>query len=125
LISYPGVIAGEVQMETSSDLLAAGVLFRKGGCAAVVATRMAGRVSLSPIAGTVGRHEALVVTDPGGSVTVGTTFDILEEMSTWNEFHGGDLGLQWWTHAHGWTVEVLTKIAVAALPERWTSAATR
>jgi hypothetical protein len=46
---------------------------------------------------------------------VGTTFDILEDVSTWNEFHGGDLGVQWWTHARGWTLEVVTKIAIGGV----------
>ena len=26
-----------------------------------------------------------------------------------------DLGLQWWTHLHGWTVEVVTKVAIGGM----------
>ena len=116
LISYPGVIAGDVQLETSSDLLAAGVLFRQGWlCGSRGRLEWLAGYRYLQLQEQLAAHEALVVTDPGGSVTVGTTFDILEEMSTWNEFHGGDLGLQWWTHAHGWTVEVVTKIAVGGI----------
>jgi hypothetical protein len=116
LISYPGVVVGAVQMETSSDLLGAGVLFRHGWlCGSRGRLEWLAGYRYLQLQERLAAYEALVVTDPGGSVTVGTTFDILEEMSTWNEFHGGDLGVQWWTEAHGWTLEVATKIALGGI----------
>ena len=116
LISYPNVVAGGIEIETSSDLRAAGVLFRQGWLSG-------DRGRLEWLAGyrylqlqeQLAIHEALVVTDPGGSVPLGTTFDVLENVNTWNEFHGGDLGLQWWTHACGWTLEVVTKVALGGI----------
>jgi len=116
LVSYPGVVAGGIEVETSSDLSSAGVMFRQGWLAG-------SRGRLEWLAGyrylqlqeELGVHETLVITDPGGDVPVGTTFDLLDEMSTWNEFHGGDLGVQWWTHARGWTFEFVTKLAIGGI----------
>jgi len=46
---------------------------------------------------------------------VGTAFDIFDEFRTWNEFHGADVGLQLWTHAHGWTIELSGKLGLGAM----------
>jgi hypothetical protein len=114
LMSYPGVAAGGIQIETSSDLLAAGVLFRqewlRGSRGRVEWLAGYRYFQLQEL---LAAQEAWVVTGPGDGV--GTTFDILEDVSTWNEFHGGDLGVQWWTHARGWTLEVVTKIAIGGV----------
>ena len=37
----------------------------------------------------------------------------------------GDLGLQWWTQTCGWTLEVVTKVALGGIARRWTSTAIR
>jgi hypothetical protein len=60
-------------------------------------------------------HSAIVVTEANSPVPVGTRFDLSDRFETWNEFHGGDIGLQWWTLAGGWTLEVVTKVAVGGL----------
>ena len=59
--------------------------------------------------------EFLVSTDPEGEEEVGTAFDLFDDFRTWNEFHGADLGLQLWTRVHGWTLEVLGKVALGAV----------
>lgn len=116
LISFPSVVVGGVLMETSSDLRSAGVLFRREW-------RSGSRGRLEWVAGyryfqlqeRWGAQEQLLATDPGGSVALGTTFDILEGVSTWNEFHGGDLGLKWWLPTRSCTFEVVTKMAVGGI----------
>jgi hypothetical protein len=116
LISFPNVIVGGVLMETSSDLRSAGVLFRREW-------RSGSRGRLEWVAGyryfqlqeRWGAQETLLVTDPGGDVAMGTTFDMLEGISTWNEFHGGDLGLQWWLRTGGCTFEIVTKMAIGGI----------
>jgi hypothetical protein len=116
LISFPDVAAGGISLETSSDFRSAGVLFRQawlrgeGGRIEWLAGYRYVELQEELLA-----HEIVVSTDPGGVVPRGTTFDIFEDVSTWNEFHGGDVGLQWWTHVRGWTVEATTKIALGGL----------
>ena len=68
LISFPDVVAGGIQIETSSDFLAAGALFRHGWL-------RGDRGRLEWLAGyrylqlqeQLSAHEALSCTDPGGS----------------------------------------------------------
>ncbi|MHB0959984.1 MAG: BBP7 family outer membrane beta-barrel protein [Pirellulaceae bacterium] len=113
LISFPNVATGGIWLETSSDFRAAGVVVRQGWLRGE-------RGRLEWLAGyrylqlqeELLAYESLVSTDPGGVIPLGTTFDIFEDVSTWNEFHGGDIGLQWWTHLRGWTVETTAKVAI-------------
>ena len=110
------MILGDILIETSSDFLSAGALFRKGFF-------RGDRARVDWLAGYryAQLQEQLFVsenrtsTDPAGPVAVGTTLDVLDQFGTWNEFHGADLGLQLWTRAGGWTIEVLGKIAIGSL----------
>ncbi len=116
LIALPYVVAGGIAIETSSDLRAAGVMFRREWL-------RGSRGSLAWLTGyrylelqeRWDAREQILVTEPGGAVAMGTTFDILEGVSTWNEFHGGDLGVQWRRETGRWTWEVVARIALGGV----------
>ncbi len=115
LVGFPDVVLGEISIQSASDLLSAGAWYRK-------AWRCTDAARIDWVAGyryalfreQLLIEESLVSTDPVGPVAVGTTFDLYDDFRTWSEFHGADLGLQLWTHTHGWTVEVLGKIALGS-----------
>ncbi len=116
LISFPNVVWGDILIETSSDLLTANAAFRQAlichdnGRVDWLAGYRYIRLQEDLFIG-----ESLLSVNPGGSAAVGTEIDLFDEFRTWNEFHGGDLGLQLWTGGHGWTVEVLGKLAVGTV----------
>ncbi len=116
LVALPQVVLGDILIETSSDFVSAGVLFRKGWLRGEHARIdwLAG-YRYAQLQEELYVSENLISTDLAGPVAAGTTFDLLDRFATWNEFHGADLGLQLWTHAHGWTVEVLGKIAIGSV----------
>ncbi len=116
LIAYPSVAIGDILIETSSNLLSAGAVFRQAWVRNDDARIdwLAG-YRYARLKEDLYVNETLISTDLASPIAFGTSFDVLDEFRTWNEFHGGDLGLQLWTHMHGWTVEVQGKIAVGAI----------
>jgi len=116
LISFPGVVVGGIALETTSDLRSAGALVRQGWlCGPRGRIEWLAGYRYLQLQERWSAHEQLVVTEAGGDVALGTSFDILEGLSTWNEFHGGDLGLQWWTQVGGCTLEVVSKLAIGGM----------
>ncbi len=116
LVAFPDVVLGDILIETSSDLLSAGAVMRQAWLRHEDARIdwLAG-YRYARLREELYARENLVSSDPIGPIAIGTTLEVLDEFRTRNEFHGGDLGLQLWTHTHGWTVEVLGKIAVGAV----------
>ncbi len=113
LVAFPGVVEGDVQVATSSEMHSLALLLRRN-----VWQECGNRLDV------VGGYryfryregltiqERLNVTDPGGAVAVGTTFDIRDSFSTENDFHGGELGLSTVFQRDCWSLDVLTKIAI-------------
>ncbi len=116
LIAFPDLVVGDILIETSSDLLSTGAVVRQAWLRHEDARLdwLAG-YRYARLREELYASEHLISTELGGPIAFGTTFDVLDEFRTRNEFHGGDLGLQLWTHMHGWTVEVLGKVAVGAV----------
>ena len=116
LIAFPDVAMGDILIETSSDVRAAGAMYRHAWLSGE-------RARIDWLFGyrymelqeQLSVHENLISIDPGGVVAAGTGFDLFEQVGTWNEFHGGDLGLQLWTEMHGWTVELKSKLALGGI----------
>ncbi|MFO7903571.1 MAG: BBP7 family outer membrane beta-barrel protein [Pirellulaceae bacterium] len=111
LIAYPNVAQGAISVETTSDFLSTGALYRG-------AWRTWGETRLDWLAGYryAQLQEQLLVRDQLVLIeTGGTRIERFDDFRTWNEFHGADMGLQLWTHANGWTVEVLAKVALGAV----------
>ena len=115
-MSYPGVAEGGIWVETDSHFRSAGVLFRQGWLFGD-----SGRLEWLAGYRYLQLQEDLFVdelatsTDPGGFVPAGTVFEIHDEFRVNNEFHGGDIGLQWWSCLHGWNLEVTSKVALGGL----------
>ncbi len=113
LVAFPNVVWGDISVQTSSDFLSAGALYHKGWrCYDNARIDWLAGYRYAQLRDELLIEERLVSVDPGGAVAVGTTFDLFDDFRTWNEFHGADLGLQLWTHMHGWTIEVIGKVAL-------------
>jgi hypothetical protein len=109
LIPRPDMVSGGIAIETSSDFMSTGVLFRQGWFRGD-----RGRVEWLAGYRYLQLQEELAINEVQVAEDL-TVVDIFDAVSTWNEFHGADLGLQWWTHLHGWTVEVVTKVAIGGI----------
>ncbi len=113
LVAFPNVVEGDIQVATSSEMHSLSVLLRRN-----VWQECRNRIDL--VGGYryfryregLSIHEHLNVTEPGGGVAVGTTFDILDVFSTENDFHGGELGLSTVFDRGNWSLDVLTKVAL-------------
>jgi hypothetical protein len=115
LIGFPNVVVGEILIESSSDFLSTGAWFRQGWrCWDEARIDWVAGYRYAQLRERLLIEESLISIDPGGPVAIGTAFDLFDDFRTWNEFHGADLGLQFWTRAYGWTVEVLGKVAFGA-----------
>lgn len=116
LVGFPNVVWGDLSIQTSSDFLSAGALFRKAWlCGDNARVDWMTGYRYAQLRERLLVEEFLVARDPLGPNPVDTTFDLFDDFRTWNEFHGADMGLQLWTHAHGWTIEVTGKLALGAL----------
>ncbi len=116
LVAFPGIVAGQIRTETSSDLINTGLLMRrmwrrgpKGRIDWLVGYRYM-RLQEELLIG-----EQLEARDPAGNVPIGTLIDVGDRFATWNEFHGVDLGLQYWTRRGPWTAELTTKLAIGGV----------
>lgn len=116
LVSHPDVTAGALVFETASDFQAAGAAVRRSWLRGAYGRIewLAGYRYLRLREALAGRS-ASMITELNGPVLPGTLQEISDRFETWNEFHGGDLGLEWWTETHGWTVELVTKVALGEL----------
>ena len=54
------------------------------------------------------------VTDPGGILPVGTTFDLTDRFSTENEFHGGEIGFKGRMANGAWSLDGLLKASLGS-----------
>ncbi len=116
LVAYPAVAEGLIDIETSSDLLSTGLVFRRGWM-----DDQRGR--LDWLAGyrylrlkeELFARENYLVTEPAGMFAPGTNVDVADLFNTWNEFHGVDLGVKYWIDRGPWTLEFTGKLAVGAL----------
>jgi hypothetical protein len=113
LISFPSVLDGGIDVETSSDLLAtdaylrAAILWGSGYNLDLV-----GGYSFMRFDDDLYINSSAASTDPGGVVPIGTIFDITDSFDARNEFHGGHLGLIGEIRRGRWTVRSLLKCSV-------------
>lgn len=111
LIAFPNVAHGTISIETTSDFLSAGALIRRSW-------RTIGQTHIDWFAGYrfAQFQERLLIEETLVSLEEdGTTFGLFDDFRTWNEFHGADMGLQLWTQRHGWTIEMVAKVALGAV----------
>lgn len=127
LICYPGVVFGCVNVNSFTDFQSGGIRYLRnivardwcipGNCGA---PGIQGGYRLYGLAGYrylrldegLSISEALVSTNSGGVIPLGTTFDVTDDFQTDSEFHGVDLGLSAQWRRGRWTLDVLGKAAL-------------
>src|SRR5262245_36117689 len=106
LVAFPGFATGQVSVSETSNLLGAGIAFRKRLCEAC---------ALGPVSGIVG-YRYLRLKDELGistfSTAPGSTFAVSDEFDTRNQFHGLDLGVAGQVTHGPWRFDWLAKVAV-------------
>ncbi|MHB8863169.1 MAG: BBP7 family outer membrane beta-barrel protein [Pirellulaceae bacterium] len=113
LISSPGLLAGSVNTNTSSDVLAAEAYLRSG----ILAGRgynvdLVGGYHFLRFDNDLSVFSSSTVIDPGGAAPIGTLINVLDEFDARNEFHGGTLGLVAEARHGCWTLSGLAKFSV-------------
>lgn len=111
LVAFPNEVQGSISIETTSDFLSTGALFRQawGSWGATRVDWLAG-YRYAQFEEDLSIHEQYLTLEAEPTVV-----ERSDRFRTWNEFHGADIGLQVWTRAGGWTVEILTKLALGAV----------
>ncbi len=101
LISYPGLLAGEVSVGVSNDLWgAAATLQRNLICCDLGGTKSGYRLDFLlgyrylQLSDDVRIHERLTTTSPQGPLLVGTVFDVTDAYRSRSYFNGLELGLR-------------------------------
>jgi hypothetical protein len=113
LVAFPDVVDGSVQVATSSEVHSLAALLRHNalrGCDGRIDILAGYRFLRFREGLTV--DENLISTEQGGAVAIGTTFDLWDSFSTGNEFHGGELGLDFQLERCRWTWNAMAKLAV-------------
>ncbi len=118
LAAYPGLITGNMTIETDSSVISAEAYLRT--------SMFHGRgYNLDLIGGYhfIRFDDRLLIVgnsvsvDPGGSNPVGTTIDITDSFDAHNEFHGGNLGIVGEIRHGRWTLNGLAKLSVGNMRE--------
>jgi hypothetical protein len=113
LVAFPGVVEGDIQVSTSSEMHSLALLLRRNlwqECNNRI--DVVGGYRYFRYREGLAIHERLNVTDTGGAVAVGTIFDLVDRFATENDFHGGELGLSAVMDRGCWSLDVLTKLAL-------------
>jgi len=108
LVAFPGFATGQVSVSETSNLLGAGIAFRKRLCEAC---------ALGPVAGIIGYRylrlkDQLGISLVSNSAALASTATVSDEFETRNEFHGLDLGVTGHMTNGPWRFDWLAKVAV-------------
>ncbi len=121
LVAYPGIVGGDVQTQTASELHSLALLLRHNldqNCGRRI--DLVGGYRYLRFRESLNISENLVSLDTGGVVPVGTTFDVQDLFDTENDFHGGEVGLSTvWTRGC-WDFDVLAKLALGNMHQQVT-----
>lgn len=113
LVAFPSVLAGRIDVDTSSELHSTGVLYRRQldqSCGRRI-DFLAGYRYLRLREG-LQIAESLTSTDTGGAVPLGTQIALSDAFVTENDFHGGEVGISAKWYRGVWTAEALGKLAI-------------
>jgi hypothetical protein len=113
-VAFPNVLAGQVSVNTSTELLGADVYLRRNLFTTAGGGQLDGLVGYRflQMRETLGVAEALVSLEQSPlAPPVGTTFDILDQFRTSNYFHGGDIGLQYQVAFDRISIDVMARVA--------------
>jgi hypothetical protein len=112
LIAFPGVVQGQIDIQTSSEMHSAGILLRRGWW-------RDGSTSIDLVGGYryfryregLSINENLLLLDTPGFPN-DTTLDVRDTFTAENDFHGGEIGINS-TYCHrGFVIDLLAKVAV-------------
>ncbi len=120
---FGDILDGRVDVDTYSDIYSAAVhlhqLLALGvshGCGYRI--DVFGGYRLFRLDESLRVTEALLVTEVGGAVLQGTTFDIFDEFDTSNEFHGGEIGFNSRLFFGRWSAGLLAKAALGGVHQK-------
>jgi hypothetical protein len=110
LIASPDVTSGQLSATNESQLLGAGIAFRKELCA---------DCAMGPVSGIVGYRylrlrDDLAISSLQNTVTFPATIGVTDQFETHNDFHGLDLGVTGQIASGLWMFEWLAKVALGA-----------
>lgn len=123
LVAYPGQLSGRVDVISTSAGYAGEALLRQeltssdAGWLDVLIGYRYFRWQES-----LGIREDLVSTNPGGLIPLGSRFQVFDDFSTENDFHGGEIGVNTAFYRGIFSVELLAKVALGALRRQTTVA---
>jgi hypothetical protein len=112
LVSFPGLLAGNVGVRQTSQLWGTDLNFRANlwnGCRWRVDGLLGARL--------FGLDENLTVTENLTALSNGQTFTVVDSFSTHNFFAGGQLGLDVGWHVGCWSIDLLGKVALGNMHE--------
>jgi hypothetical protein len=118
LVAFPNVVEGSVWSETDGEMHSVALLLRHNlsndSCRRF---DLVGGYRYLRFRESLAVGEFLTSTDPSGVVPVGTTFDILDEFTAENDFHGGEIGIDTLLRRGCWDFDILTKVAFGNMHE--------
>lgn len=115
LISFPAVSRGDVTVSASTELHAVGLLLRHNAAANAWGGDGAGFSRIDLLAGYrfLNHRDRLQIVENVVSLDIANPgeFNLVDRFGTKNEFHGGDVGLQWETGTQRWSANLLVRSA--------------
>ncbi len=120
LIAFPGLVAGQITTAATTKVFGTEVNLRRAlsGNGPVRLDGMIGYRFMRFDEG-LGIQTVSSSTATGGSVPVGTTFNIRDNFGTQNMFNGLNLGLRWMYDRGGrWSFDAAPKVAVGAMQQQ-------
>lgn len=116
LVASPGVVEGQIRIDTSSDVNSAGLLLRRNwlrGCQGQVA--LLGGYRYFRLRESLSIDEHRLLTDP---FAAGATIQVQDNFAVQNDFHGGEIGLAAEVQRGRWSLDALTKLGLGGVRQR-------
>lgn len=116
VVAFPGSLAGQIAIDTSSEFHSGGALWHRtlfhNPCP-TFGSRLDFLLGYRYLRfrESLRIQDERVSTSTGGGVAIGTTFDIVDRFKTTNVIHAGEIGLEWEIHRCRWMVDVTGKLA--------------
>jgi hypothetical protein len=115
LVAFPGVLAGSVAIDSTSDVYSLAALLRHNiGLGIYGRIDLVGGYRFFRLREDLVIHEDLESIDPGGLIPLGTTTDLTDRFKTGNDFHGGELGLAIEFYGEYLSLEFVGKVALGS-----------
>ncbi len=132
LVSYPGILAGTVEVESYSEFQSAAAKFRWNLCCNCCNTGCGGcsRCGYPPSSRLdfllgyryYGLDEGLRITEDLDSIVLNSpaNFEIFDSFTTANDFNGAELGVAWEGVRNRWSLEMMMNVAIGGTRQQVT-----